>query len=107
MDNPTQPTSSLTDEELADLKAQISFEEQRRLRVERLPDQIKELNRQLLNDLSRRSGEPWAQPEGWWDSYPEGWIVKHKGLKMRSLCDGNIVAPPDTAAWQVTLGSDD
>jgi hypothetical protein len=96
-------TSTLTDGELADLKAQISVEEQRRLRVVRIPEQIKELNQQLLTDLGRGVGEPWAQPEGWWDAYPEGWLVRDDdGRRWRSKVNGNDTPVGDSAAWRVS-----
>jgi hypothetical protein len=99
MTNLTQPTTTLTDEELADLKAQISFEEQRRLRVERIPEQIKALNLQYLEDTD--DGE-WHEPTGLHNAYPKNYMVMHEGKLYISIVDANVRYITEAEAWEDT-----
>jgi hypothetical protein len=97
MTNLPQPTSTLTDEELADLKAQISLEEQRRLRVERIPEQIKELNLQYLEDTD--DGE-WHEPTGLHNAYPKYYTVMYEGKIYKSIVDVNTFSILEADAWE-------
>ena len=98
--------TDLTDGELEDLQRRASVELERRQVASRLPEQIDRLVHAYLTGTGRESGQPWVQPTGAHDSYPEGWEVTHDGKTWVSLTPANVW-PPGVSGWrEVPAGGD-
>jgi len=96
---------SLTDEEVNQIVLDGYTEQNRRLSLIYIPEQMAELNQEYLNASGISEGEPWVQPTGAHDAYPKDWIVSHGGKDWLSLVDANVWEP-GVANWAVGDGEE-
>ena len=82
----------------------------------RMEETLLGFTRVLLEDTGRASGEPWVQPTGGHDAYPEGWVAPHNRKTWVSLINGNVWEPGVSGwrevsdgipAWVQPLGAHD
>lgn len=91
--------TTLTDEELLALAAQLAREQQARA----LPKQIEQMSGEYLAATGREHGRGWVQPVGGHDAYPKGWQVTHDGKTYQSKIPANVWPPgqdPDGNLWE-------
>lgn len=91
--------TTLTDLEVAQLKAEASLEEQRRVRVALAPAQAEAVAVSYLQDVGRTDGADWVQPEGAHDCYPLGYTVHKDGILWESLIPANVTVPGTDPRW--------
>lgn len=90
---------SLTDDEVAQLKAEASLEQDRRIRVAQAPIKAEELAVEYLKDVGRDHGSDWVQPTGAHDAYPLGYQVVHNQIVWESLIPANTTTPGSDPRW--------
>lgn len=64
-----------------------------------------ELNQDVLNAEGIRPGDPWRQPTGAHNAYPQGWPAEHPEGSDRmweSLINGNV-HEPGVSGWRETV----
>lgn len=88
-----------TDEELTRYAAAIKAEQDRRRTLARAEGQVHELNAAYLSASGIERGQPWRQPTGAHDAYPEGWAVEWEGSQWVSLIGGNVWQP-GVSGWR-------
>lgn len=77
----------------------INAEMGRRRVLEAGPAAQDKLNAATLEAEGISEGEPWRQPAGGHDAYPEGWQVTHNGKSWVSLMAGNVWEP-GVSGWR-------
>lgn len=91
--------TELTDEELDRLRFDVLAERERRQALASIPEQIDLANRTYLTAEGTTEGDPWRQPTGAHDAYPEGFTVTHDGKTWLSLTPANVWEP-GTSGWR-------
>lgn len=91
--------TSWTDEELADASNILDKEKSRRYTLKSAEKQMNNLMWEYSTAIGRRAGDPWTQPVGAHDAYPEGIVVSHSGKEWRSLISGNVWEP-GVSGWR-------
>lgn len=116
---PDIDVAALTDADLESLRLDVVNEVERRYRLANTPSQVEQMAERYLTDSGRAPGQPWVQPTGAHDAYPQGWTVTYNGAEWESLTPANVWAPgvsgwrelvPDgggPAAWVQPAGAHD
>ena len=91
--------NDLSDDDLDRLRVNVLVEQERRQTLANAPAQADELARRYRSATGAKDGDPWVQPEGAHDAYPEGWTVSHDGKTWVSLIPANVWAP-GTSGWR-------
>lgn len=97
---------TLTDEDLDTLRIDVLAEQERRARLETTPNTIEQLNRDYLDAEGTQPGQPWRQPTGAHNAYPEGWTVEHNNKTWISLTPANTWEPGISGWREVTEEGD-
>lgn len=92
----------MTDEELDELRRNVATEQERRQVLKTAPSRMKSLVRDLLHAEGVKEGDAWAQPTGYENAYPEGWVVTHDGGEWASNIGGNTLEP-GVSGWTKIL----
>lgn len=92
----------MTLEELHDLRAAARSEIDRRAILHNAPARMDAISREVLDAEGAQEGNPWRQPSGAYDAYPEGWTVTHDGKTWESLVAGNVWEPGVSGWREVT-----
>lgn len=88
-----------TDDELAQYAAAIRQEQDRRRTLATAQQQMEDLSVAYLSAAGVRPGDPWRQPAGAHDAYPEGWEVSHNGTAWVSTTPANVWEP-GVSGWR-------
>lgn len=88
-----------TDDELAQYAAAIRQEQDRRRTLATAQKQMADLSMAYLSAAGVRPGDPWVQPAGAHDAYPEGWEVSHGGTTWVSTTPANVWEP-GVSGWR-------
>lgn len=91
--------SSMTNTEVAALHRDITAEHRRRRAIALAPARISAVGRQVLAAEGVSMGDPWRQPTGAHDAYPEGFTVTHDGKTWLNLTPANAWEP-GTSGWR-------
>lgn len=91
--------STLTDEELNNLRLEVLNEVERRYRISAAPQQAEALSRRYLVDTGKFAGTAWSQPTGAYDAYPTGWLVTHNSKTWESTTPANVWEP-GVSGWR-------
>jgi hypothetical protein len=91
--------STLTDEELTNLRLEVLNEIERRQRISAAPQQAEVLSRRYLVDTGKVAGTAWSQPAGAHDAYPIGWVVSHNNKTWESTTPANVWEP-GVSGWR-------
>ena len=98
----TLDVTRLPDDELAALLDAARDEYQRRQAITTALNDAPELIPAYQAVVEGRSpGDPWQQPLGAFDAYPEGWEVEHGGRAWVSLIPANVYEP-GVSGWRET-----
>ena len=90
---------ALSDDDLAAVLDAARAEWQRRRDLGAALDTTPGLIEAYLDSTGRANGEPWVQPTGYHDAYPEGWEVTWDDRLWVSLTPGNIETP-GVSGWR-------
>ena len=94
--------TTLTDEDLDQLRVEVLTEQERRRLIADAPAQAVALADRYAAAIGRQDGDPWVQPTGAHDAYNKGDKVSFNGQDYESLIDGNSWSPSDyPAGWKV------
>ena len=85
--------TTMTDEELDQLRVEVLIERERRRLVADAPAQAVALADRYAAAIGRQDGDPWVQPTGAHDAYSLGITVTHGGKTWESLADNNVWEP--------------
>lgn len=91
--------TELSDDELDNLRVDVLTEQERRQTLANAPAQADDLARRYRTATGVQDGDPWSQPQGAHDAYPEGWTVTHNGKTWVSLIPANV-GEPGTSGWR-------
>lgn len=80
-------------EELETLYTEVQRELARRHTLATAATEADNRARQVLDAEGLSEGDPWREPSGAHDAYPEGWEVTHNGDRWRSVKTGNMDEP--------------
>ena len=94
--------TELSNYELDQLRRQVQVEQERRRTLASAPAQADELARRYLTATGAKDGDPWTQPQGAHDAYPEGWTVTHNGETWINLTPANVWEPGVSGWREVT-----
>lgn len=112
--------TQFSDEELAQIPAEVWGEQTRRTTLEQAPAAINKINLEYLAALGLEPGDSWVMPVGGYSApeaavreaaqdaplaYPKDWVVSHAGSVWRSLVHANV-AEPGIADWVDTSNDD-
>lgn len=98
--------TTLTDTELQEIFHAASEETSRRNLITAALTREPTLQTGYLVALGRADGEPWVQPTGAHDAYPQGWKVTHDGKTWVSLINGNVWVPGESGWREITADGD-
>lgn len=93
------------DDELAELRQDVSDEQERRLSLSTADKQIDEALTKFLVASGRKMGDQWEQPTGYMDVYPKGWETTHDGGLWVSKISGNNLEP-GVSGWAEKVPDD-
>lgn len=88
-----------TDEELAQYKAAIEAEIQRRQTLKNAESNMDNVIRDLITAAGKKERDPWVQPTGATDCYPLNWLTTHNGKLWRSTTPANTWEP-GVSGWR-------
>ena len=91
--------TTITDEELDQLRVEVFTEQERRRLVADAPAQAAVLAERYAIAIGRQDGDPWVQPTGAHDAYPVGITVTHDGKTWENLTPANVW-PPGVSGWR-------
>ena len=91
--------TTLTDDDLYDLRQQVLTEVERRATLASAPAQVEQICRAWADARGRQDGDPWQQPVGAHDAYRQGATAAHDGKTWTSLIDWNVHAP-GVSGWR-------
>lgn len=91
--------SALTDEEVETEVSLGTAEMERRKTLADAQKQVDDINRAVLEAEGIKPGDPWRQPTGTHDAYPQGSVVTHNGSEWDSLVSGNVWEP-GVSGWR-------
>ena len=91
--------TTMTDEELDQLRVEVLTEQERRRLIADAPAQAVALADRYAAAIGRQDGDPWVQPTGAYDSYPLGITVTHGGKTWESLTPANVWEP-GVSGWR-------
>lgn len=91
--------TTLTDDDLYDLRRQVLTEVERRATLASAPAQVEQISRAWADARGRHDGDPWQQPVGAHDAYRQGATVTHDGKTWESLIAFNAHAP-GVSGWR-------
>lgn len=91
--------TDMSNAELAELKQTVDAEAERRALLDNGPAMLRNLNQQVLNAEGVAMDDPWRQPTGAHDAYPEGWTSTYDGELWESLVNGNTHRPGESG-WR-------
>ena len=91
--------TTMTDEELDQLRVEVLTEQERRRLIADAPAQAVALADSYAAAIGRQDGDPWEQPTGAHDSYSLGITVTHEGKTWESLTPANVWEP-GVSGWR-------
>lgn len=91
--------NELSNYELDILRRDVEFEQKRRKTLASAPAQADEIARRYREATGAQDGDPWVQPQGAHDAYPEGSIVTHNGETWINLTPANVWEP-GVSGWR-------
>ncbi len=99
MADPTEPApdvdyTALADDALMTVLRSAQAEQMRRNTIERAPVSVDAIIRSVLAAEGIADGDPWRQPHGAYDAYPQGATVTYDGKTYTSLTPSNVWEPP-------------
>jgi len=100
----TVDVTTLTDQELKDLAAAVSAEQEKRYTLTVLPQTMNTMNANYLAAAGVSAGEPWVQPTGAHNAYPLDWEVTHNGTIWTSTVMSNVWEP-GVANWREVVAA--
>lgn len=98
---------TLTDEQLGQLRADVTAEHDRRRTLAAAQDRIIQANRDYLAAEGTAPGDPYRAPTGYHDAYPHGWEVTHDDKTWVSTRDGATGVPGDSPDWRQVAQEDE
>ena len=90
--------TTLTDQEIIDLRSSVQREEQRRYQLSQTNERHLEMAREFTRATGRKPGTEWVEPRAPFQSYLEGDTVSHGGKMWESVTNLNM-APPGEEGW--------
>ena len=91
--------TTMTDEELDQLRVEVLTEQERRRLIADAPAQAVALADRYAAAIGRQDGDPWVQPTGAHDVYSLGITVTHEGKTWESLTPANVWEP-GVSGWR-------
>lgn len=91
--------TTMTDEELDQLRVEVLTEQERRCLIADAPAQAVALADRYAAAIGRQDGDPWVQPTGAHDAYSLGITVTHEGKTWESLTPANVWEP-GVSGWR-------
>lgn len=107
MDNILEYVSTLTAEELANLRNAAAVEEQRRSNIDAAKERADWAARDYARAIGRKDGEPWSSPDGVIGAYAIGESVEYLGSTYINTVPANINPPGmDDSGWRLETPED-
>lgn len=91
--------TTMTDDELEQLRIGALTERERRVTIETAEAQADLLNERYVRAIGRIDGDDWTQPVGAHDAYREGAVVSHGGKTWVSTTPANVWEP-GVSGWR-------